>query len=490
MWGFREVYLVDFEFQQLDGGVPTPICMVAREFLSGKLIRLWLWGTEPPDRPPFATDPGVLLVAYYSAAEILCFLALAWKIPERVLDLCVEFKRRTSGLDVPCGRGLLGALVSHGIPSMASEHKEEMRQLAMRGGPYSSEEKRALLDYCQEDVDALAQLLPAMAREIRPRLGQALLRGREMAAIARMEWTGIPIDVATWERVRDELPEVREQLIETVDREFGVYENSVFKRDRFAALLAKRGVPWPRLPSGALELKDQTFRDMCRAHPWLSPLRELRYTLGQLKLHDLAVGPDGRNRCMLSAFQSKTGRNQPSNTKFVFGPAVWIRGFIQPEPETALVYLDWEQQEFGIAASLSGDAAMTAAYTSNDPYLAFAIQAGAAPVDATKASHPDIREAFKACVLAVQYGMGARALGLRIGKPAPYAQELLDLHRKTYSRFWNWSDGAVRRRCLRDRWRRSLVGRSTSTITRTNVPCGTFRCRATAAKCFGSAAHS
>jgi len=156
MWGFREVYLVDFEFQQLDGGVPTPICMVAHEYFSGKLIQVWLWGERTTVCPPIPTGPDVLFVAYYSAAELLCFLALGWDLPERILDLCVEFKRRTSGLKVPCGRSLLGALVSHGLPSMASEHKEEMRQLAIRGGPFNSDERRALLHYCQEDVDALA----------------------------------------------------------------------------------------------------------------------------------------------------------------------------------------------------------------------------------------------------------------------------------------------------------------------------------------------
>ena len=45
----------------------------------------------------------------------------------------------------------------------------------------------------------------------------------------------------------------------------------------------------------------------------------------------------------------------------------------------AVAYVDREQQEFAIAASLSGDAAMQAAYLTGDPYLAFAKQAGAVP---------------------------------------------------------------------------------------------------------------
>jgi DNA polymerase I-like protein with 3'-5' exonuclease and polymerase domains len=77
------------------------------------------------------------------------------------------------------------------------------------------------------------------------------------------------------------------------------------------------------------------------------------------------------------------------------------------------------------------------------PYLAFAKQAGAAPADATKATHKAIRDQFKSTVLAVQYGMGADALAQRIGQPPIRARELLRLHRETYRVFWRWSDAAV-----------------------------------------------
>ena len=45
----------------------------------------------------------------------------------------------------------------------------------------------------------------------------------------------------------------------------------------------------------------------------------------------VGCGRDGRNRTLLSPFSAKTGRNQPSTTKFVFGPAKWVRGLIKPE---------------------------------------------------------------------------------------------------------------------------------------------------------------
>jgi hypothetical protein len=86
---------------------------------------------------------------------------------------------------------------------------------------------------------------------------------------------------------------------------------------------------------------------------------------------------------------------------------------------------------------------MMEAYRSGDPYLAFAKQAGAATAEATKATHNAVREQFNACVLAVQYGMGAEALAQRSGQTPIRARELLRLHRETYRVFWRWSDAAV-----------------------------------------------
>jgi hypothetical protein len=192
-----------------------------------------------------------------------------------------------------------------------------------------------------------------------------------------------------------------------------------------------------------LELSDDTFRQAAKAYPIISPLRELRSALSELRLSDLAVGSDGRNRTILSAFRSRTGRNQPSNSKYIFGPSVWLRGLIKSPPGYGLVYIDWSQQEFGIAAALSGDAAMQAAYLSGDPYLAFAKQAGAVPEDATKSSHGPQRELFKLVVLAVQYGMEANSLAAQIGLLPFVARDFLRSHRETYRTFWRWSDAAL-----------------------------------------------
>ncbi len=81
----------------------------------------------------------------------------------------------------------------------------------------------------------------------------------------------------------------------------------------------------------------------------------------------LTLGHDGRNRTPFRPFSSSTGRNQPSAKASLLGSAAWARHLIKPKLGTGLAVIDWRHQEFGIAAALSGDAAMKTAYSSGDP---------------------------------------------------------------------------------------------------------------------------
>ena len=145
-------------------------------------------------------------MAYFASAEIGCFLALGWPVPTRILDLYTEFRNATNGLPLPGGRGYLSALADHGIASITTEQKTEDRALVMRRRAVGHRrERRRILDYCQTDVDPLGALLERMLPGIRSRpngFGQALLRGRYMAAVARMERTGVPIDFDMLQRLR------------------------------------------------------------------------------------------------------------------------------------------------------------------------------------------------------------------------------------------------------------------------------------------------
>lgn len=436
---FREIVLADFEFEIGIGERPVPVCCVTKELRSGRTFRIFQ--DEFRSAPPYATGNDVLFVAYYASAEFGCYRALGWPMPTRILDLFCEFRDRTNGLPVPSGSGELGALIYFGLDHMDAVEKKFLQETIGSGkwrGVLSPEQ---ILDYCERDVRGLEQLLPVMLPKVD--LPRALLRGRYMAAVAAMEFDGVPIDTETLACLREGWTTIQDRLIADIDSSYHVYDGRTFKQERFAAWLIQQSIPWPRLESGALDLADGTFRQMAKSHSAVSPLRELRSSLSDLRLNDLAVGRDGRNRTMLSAFRSRTGRNQPSNSKFIFGPSVWLRGLIKPPPGQGIAYIDWRQQEFAIASALSNDAAMQTAYRSGDPYLTFGKQAGLIPADGSKASYKFERELCKQCVLAVQYGMEAESLSARIGQATIVARDLLRAHRETYSTFWKWSDAVL-----------------------------------------------
>ena len=282
-------------------------------------------------------------------------------------------------------------------------------------------------------------MLPGI--EARPNgFGQALLRGRYMAAVARMERTGVPIDVDTLGRLRTHWGAIKRGLVDAIDKDYGVFDGTTFKSGLFAGYLVDNGIDWPRSEAGRLQLDRETFRDMAKRYPQLEPLKDLRHSLSELRLEKLAVGPDGRNRVLLSPFGASSGRNTPSNSKFIFGPSVWLRGLIKPPGGRALAYVDWKSQEVYVAAQLSGDQALMNAVTSGDPYLAFAKMAGLAPPEATKESHKPIRDLCKTCVLGTNYGMRAPSLALRTGLSVIEAEDLLRRLAQAFPVFTAWAD--------------------------------------------------
>ena len=215
---------------------------------------------------------------------------------------------------------------------------------------------------------------------------------------------------------------------------------TTFSSAKWLAWTESQGIPWPRLKEGGPALDKDTFKDWAGAYPAVEPYRQLRKTLPLLREWKLAAGSDGRARSAVQPFWTRPGRNNPSNSQFIFALAKWFRSLIKPKPGFAVAYLDYEQQEFAISAVLSNDHAMLEAYASGDPYLMFAKQAKAVPPDATKESHKRARDLFKTCALAALYGIGPDALARRIGQPTAMGRELLRYHHETFEKFWQWSD--------------------------------------------------
>jgi hypothetical protein len=398
-------------------------------------------------------------VAYLASAEVGFYSEVGWSPPTRIVDLYVEYRNRFNCLETVVEQkldkkdenkikrnSLIGALTQFDLPTIGTAYKEKMRDLIQTGGPWTPAQKLEIEDYCEDDVIALDRLLTAMLPQLD--IPRALYRGRYMACNASVEGNGISIDGELLTRMRERWEPMQQELIARIDTNYGVYEGTSFRRDKFERYLIDHEIQWPRYPSGSLILTDKTFREMSRIHPEISSLRELRYTLSNFRLHDLTVGSDNRNRCMTGAFGSCTSRNTPSSSRYIFGPGVWIRGLIKPPPGCGKAYIDWHSAEIGAAAAYSGDLVMQAAYNSRDVYLEFAKMAKAVPPDATRETHQLERALYKLCMLGANYGMEEHSLAIRIGQPVLVARRSLQHHREIFWRFWEWSDNRVRRAML------------------------------------------
>jgi DNA polymerase-1 len=160
---FDEIVLADFEFIDKAGERPDVVCLVAHELRSGR--RFHLWRDQLGQEPPYRIDDRTLFVAFYASAELTCHLALGWPMPKNILDLYAEFRCATNNSTdhQQPHAGLIDALDYYRIESIGFEEKQRWRDIVIRGGPWTAEERRGIVyEYCASDVECLLPLLNTM----------------------------------------------------------------------------------------------------------------------------------------------------------------------------------------------------------------------------------------------------------------------------------------------------------------------------------------
>ena len=264
---YREIWAVDTEFYPgpglANGGVVgdpiTPLCLVALELRSGRLIRLWQDQLGP--FPPYRLDNEALIVGYMLAAEFGFHAAKGWGEPACALDAYVEFRHAVNDGAVKSGdreKGFYsigGALRYFLEDEIDVTHKHDMRERILQGPPFSAQEQRDILDYCEDDVRALARLLPHIVPTIRPPFAHAMFRAKYQWATAQQERRGIPMDGALLARLRHRWQDIRLDLVTELDRPFGCFEvvngRAHWRKQKFADYLRRHRMSWPTLESGA-----------------------------------------------------------------------------------------------------------------------------------------------------------------------------------------------------------------------------------------------
>src|SRR5262249_46759011 len=139
--------------------------------------------------------------------------------------------------------------------------KEAMRDRILEGPPFSVQERREILAYCEDDVRALARMLPHIVPTIRS-LPHAMFRAKGQWCAAQQGRRGVPVDGLKFTQLRQHWDGMRTGLVTELDRPFGCYEidengKPHWRKERFAEYLRRNHMSWLRLASGALDETDQ-----------------------------------------------------------------------------------------------------------------------------------------------------------------------------------------------------------------------------------------
>ncbi len=183
---------------------------------------------------------------------------------------------------------------------------------------------------------------------------------------------------------------------------------------------------------------------MYSAHPGIEGLHALRDSIGFIAKARLPIGRDGRNRPSLFPFCTATGRN--AHARSPYNAHAGVRSFMVCPPGSTMSYLDFRSQEVGVAAVLSGDERLKTDYAGGDVYHALARMRGLTnetdPVIWKKTERSQ-RDRMKPLQLGINYGMGVPSLARGLDRHPVIASTIIELHKRTYPRFWEWRAGMV-----------------------------------------------
>jgi DNA polymerase-1 len=488
---FREIVLGDTEFIARPGELYEAVCVAFHELRSGrKGVR---WCDDFDAVPPHATGPDVLFVGF-TAAEPEFYGSVGWPFDMAFLDLRVVHINLANiawAHDDPRRlrppRSLIDILKSKGVRDGDAAFKDALRRRIMAGGPFTDEERAAIMAYCRSDVALLAKLFELLIPDISKHLGQALGFGEYVKCTAEMFVRGIASDARAETRLRR--PEIRQAIrLRAVSNESltgGLYSGTALQQAKLREFLARHRIKgWRTTASGRLGTSRRDFQSLAEQRPEFADLPDIAKTVSQLHDLQLVAGPDGRYRTPIWAFSTITSRMAPNGAAFPFTAPSWVRFTITPQRGRVLLYLDFSSMEFGVAAGLAQDATMLSDYD-REPYLVLPILAGLLPPDATKQTHGAERDRYKPMILAVQYGGGAGLLAHRLDLSRSQGQRLVDLHHERYAGYWDWSDRKLQRAfddgelVAKDGWRCTVNSRTPIYTARnwfiqTNA-CGLFR---------------
>lgn len=237
------------------------------------------------------------------------------------------------------------------------------------------------------------------------------------------------------------------QLLKTMMKESAyvkmeITEDSTLYQQLVNTLSTAGGFKWKKTSTGGYakdsdylkELDDggiihqlRKHKDALKALKALAPEKDGSYKI------DRFIGDDFRQRPNFNPFGTKTGRNAPSATSFLFLLPKWMRLLVDPKEGRYICDLDAHSEEVAIAAAIYNDENKREVYRSADVYMKYAQLAGAYPEDKPILTEEQrdseewfkaegwgqVRKIYKGGFLGLQFGMGGSSLERRVRLSLP-----------------------------------------------------------------------
>ena len=282
-------------------------------------------------------------------------------------------------------------------------------------------------------------------------MAKAKLRGRYVAALSLCAFKGVPLDRELYENFIEHKSEWLSEMLKKIDPAHQIWRadtsrSSVGFATYIENLPAALRTVWPKTDGGAYSASYDKLKSLGEHYPEIAPVVSMLGTTSKFRRMGLDIESQfGTNTPWYNPFGTKTGRNAPSTTRFVYNLPAFMRCFVSPPEGETLGYIDWRAQELGIAAHKSQDPALLRAYSCGDVYMENAIAFGWAPRGATKTSHPAARAKAKIATLGLNYNMGARSLSLHMADALHEAKIVKAKHEQTYRKFYRWTEAHTNR---------------------------------------------
>jgi len=453
---YDQIIVWDFEFANI-GGAIYPTSLAYKNILEPKSKTKFLWlrdwqGKVVKKDIPFDREDNILFVSFFGEAEWSCFKELGWERDKNTdhIDLFPEIKILKNGLWSAFSLGE----VAKKLGFKAEYLEDDKTNLRERLGNdlVGDDEKDNVERYNKVDVEVTEQLFfyvihhyQELSHRRKHIFYDALQRGQITRVAADISRRGYPIDVEAWDAFIAKFDDVINNILIKAHEETGCFpirenhklEGRKFDQQAFTQLVHKLGIDnWPTTDQGAYMTDRDTLRRFER-YAEIKVIKEALNLRNSTKLKDLPIDRrDGRAKTYCSFFGTKTGRATPSTSRHLPNMPPCFTPFMIPRYKKPIVKIDYEQQEFIIAAVLSDDENMIEAYESGDPYLELGKRTQVIPQQANKSHHK--RQMYKTVCLMTLFGAGTKAMAIDMNEPIEVAEKALQDHQRTFKKFWQW----------------------------------------------------